>query len=50
MVSAHYGSFDMVTQVLARHGLPVTALVAQVKPAWLSDFIYRPARRPRAGI
>jgi len=39
MVSAHFGSFDMVTQVLARHGLPVTALVAQVKPAWLSDFI-----------
>lgn len=39
MVSAHYGSFDMVTQVLARHGVPVTALVAQIKPAWLSDFI-----------
>ena len=39
MVSAHYGSFDMVTQVVARHGFPVTALVAQVKPAWLSDFI-----------
>jgi phosphatidylinositol dimannoside acyltransferase len=39
MVSAHFGSFDMVTQVLARHGLPATALVAQVKPAWLSDFI-----------
>ncbi len=39
MASAHYGSFDMVTQVLTRHGVPVTALVAQVKPAWLSDFI-----------
>jgi KDO2-lipid IV(A) lauroyltransferase len=39
MVSAHFGSFDMVTQVLARHGLPATALVAQIKPAWLSDFI-----------
>jgi KDO2-lipid IV(A) lauroyltransferase len=39
MASAHFGSFDMVTQVLARHGLPVTALVAQIKPAWLSDFI-----------
>jgi KDO2-lipid IV(A) lauroyltransferase len=39
MVSAHFGSFDMVTQVLARHGLPVTVLVAQIKPAWLSDFI-----------
>ncbi|MEO8287611.1 MAG: hypothetical protein ABI670_14380 [Chloroflexota bacterium] len=39
MVSAHYGSFDMVTQVLARHGLPVTVLVAQIKPAWLSDFL-----------
>ena len=39
LVSAHYGSFDMVTQVLARHGCPVTVLVAQAKPAWLSDFI-----------
>lgn len=39
MVSAHYGSFDMVTQVLARHGLPVTVLVSQIKPAWLSDFV-----------
>jgi KDO2-lipid IV(A) lauroyltransferase len=39
MVSAHFGSFDMVTQVLARHGFPVSALVAQVKPPWLSDFI-----------
>jgi KDO2-lipid IV(A) lauroyltransferase len=39
MVSAHFGSFDMVTQVLARHGLPVTALISQIKPAWLSDFV-----------
>jgi KDO2-lipid IV(A) lauroyltransferase len=39
MVSAHYGSFDMVTQVLTRHGYPVYALIAQVKPPWLSDFI-----------
>jgi Kdo2-lipid IVA lauroyltransferase/acyltransferase len=39
MVSGHLGSFDMVTQVLARHGMPVTALIAQIKPAWLSDFI-----------
>lgn len=39
MASAHYGSFDMVTQVLARHGYPVTVLAAQIKPAWLSDFI-----------
>jgi lauroyl/myristoyl acyltransferase len=39
MVSAHYGSFDMVTQVLARHGLPITGIIARVSPAWLSDFI-----------
>jgi KDO2-lipid IV(A) lauroyltransferase len=39
MASGHFGSFDMVTQVLARHGYPVTALAAQIKPAWLSDFI-----------
>ena len=38
-VSAHFGSFDMVTQVLARHGFPVSALVAQARPAWLSDFL-----------
>ncbi len=28
MASGHFGSFDMVTQVLARHGFPVTALAA----------------------
>lgn len=39
MASGHFGSFDMVTQMLARHGYPVTALAAQIKPAWLSDFI-----------
>ncbi|MGA7733717.1 MAG: hypothetical protein WCD37_20835 [Chloroflexia bacterium] len=39
LVSAHYGSFDMVTQVLARHGFPVSVLVAQVKPPWLSEFL-----------
>lgn len=39
LASAHFGSFDMVTQVLARHGLEITVLVAQISPAWLSDFI-----------
>ncbi|HST06456.1 MAG TPA: hypothetical protein VLQ48_17215 [Chloroflexia bacterium] len=39
LASAHFGSFDMVTQMLARHGLAVTVLVAQISPAWLSDFI-----------
>jgi lauroyl/myristoyl acyltransferase len=39
LVTAHFGSFDMMTQVIARRGLPLTALVSRVKPAWLSDFI-----------
>ena len=39
LVTAHFGSFDMMTQVIARRGLPLTALIARVKPAWLSDFI-----------
>jgi lauroyl/myristoyl acyltransferase len=39
LVTAHFGSFDMMTQVIARRGLPLTALVARVRPAWLSDFI-----------
>jgi lauroyl/myristoyl acyltransferase len=39
IASAHYGSFDMVTQVLARHGFPVSVLAARIKPAWFSDFI-----------
>gem|GEM_PF-1304934 len=39
LVTAHFGAFDMITQVISRRGVPVTFLVAQVKPAWLSDFI-----------
>lgn len=39
LVSGHYGAFDEITQVISRRGLPVTVLVATVKPAWLSDFI-----------
>lgn len=39
IVSAHYGSFDIVSQVLTRHGLPVTVIVARVSPVWLSDFV-----------
>ena len=39
LVSAHFGSFDMTTQVISRRGLPLNVLIAQVKPAWLSDFI-----------
>ena len=39
LVSGHYGAFDEITQVLSRRGLPLTALIAQIKPAWLSDFI-----------
>jgi lauroyl/myristoyl acyltransferase len=39
LVSAHFGSFDMMTQVVARRGLPLTALIARIKPAWLSDFV-----------
>jgi KDO2-lipid IV(A) lauroyltransferase len=39
MVSGHYGAFDEITQVISRRGLPLTILIAQFKPAWLSDFI-----------
>jgi Kdo2-lipid IVA lauroyltransferase/acyltransferase len=39
LASAHFGSFDMVTQVLARHEVAVTALIARINPPWLSDFI-----------
>lgn len=39
LVSGHYGAFDEITQVIARQGLPLTALIAQFKPAWVSDFI-----------
>ena len=39
LVGAHFGSFDMITHVIDRRGVDVTALIAQVKPAWLSDWI-----------
>ena len=39
LVTAHFGSFDMMTHVLTRRGLPLSALVARVRPAWLSDFV-----------
>src|SRR5687768_2714130 len=39
LVTGHFGAFDMITQVITRRGLPITGIVAQVKPAWLSDFV-----------
>jgi phosphatidylinositol dimannoside acyltransferase len=39
LVSGHYGAFDEITQVISRRGLPLTVLVAQIKPAWLSEFV-----------
>jgi len=39
LASAHFGSFDMVAHVLARHDIDVTVLVARINPPWLSDFI-----------
>lgn len=39
LVSGHYGAFDEITHVISRQGLPLTVLIAQFKPAWLSDFI-----------
>jgi KDO2-lipid IV(A) lauroyltransferase len=39
LVSAHFGSFDIVSQVLDRRNANLAVLVAQVKPAWLSDWI-----------
>ena len=39
IASAHYGSFDIISQVLARHGLPITVMVARVTPEWLSDYV-----------
>jgi len=39
LVSAHFGTFDMIGQVIARRGADVRILIAQVKPAWLSDWI-----------
>lgn len=39
LVTSHYGSFDMMTQVLTRKGVPLSALIARIRPEWLSDFI-----------
>lgn len=39
LVTAHFGSFDMMTQVITRRNVPMTVLIARIKPAWLSDFI-----------
>jgi len=39
LASAHFGSFDMMTQVISRKGLPLTAMIARIKPPWASDFI-----------
>jgi len=39
LASAHFGSFDMMTQVINRKGLPLSVMIARIKPAWASDFI-----------
>lgn len=39
LVSAHFGAFDVLTQVLSRREPHLTVMAAQVKPAWLSDFV-----------
>jgi lauroyl/myristoyl acyltransferase len=39
IMTAHYGSFDIISQVLARHGLSVTVIIARVSPEWLSDYV-----------
>lgn len=39
LASAHFGAFDMVGQVIGRRGVDMRIMIAQVKPAWLSDFI-----------
>jgi lauroyl/myristoyl acyltransferase len=39
LASAHFGSFDMMTQVINRKGLPLTVMIARIKPPWASDFI-----------
>lgn len=41
LAGSHFGAFDMMTQVLSRRGLPISFLVIQFKPAWVSDFITR---------
>jgi lauroyl/myristoyl acyltransferase len=39
LVGAHFGSFDMIGQVIHRRGVDLAVLIAQVKPAWLSNWI-----------
>ncbi len=39
LASAHFGAFDMVGQVIGRREVDMRIIVAQVKPAWLSDFV-----------
>jgi lauroyl/myristoyl acyltransferase len=39
LATLHFGSFDIMTQVITRRGLPVSTIISRVKPAWLSDFI-----------
>ena len=39
LVTGHFGAFDMITQLITRRGVSISAIVAQVKPAWLSDFV-----------
>lgn len=39
LVTAHFGSFDMMTQVITRRNLPLTVLIARISPPWLSDFV-----------
>lgn len=39
LASAHFGAFDMIGQVIGRRGADMRIMIAQVKPAWLSDFI-----------
>lgn len=39
LASAHFGAFDMLGQVIGRREVDLRIIIAQVKPAWLSDFI-----------
>jgi KDO2-lipid IV(A) lauroyltransferase len=39
LVGAHFGSFDMISQVIHQRDIDLLVLIAQVKPAWLSDWI-----------
>ncbi|HMA34410.1 MAG TPA: lysophospholipid acyltransferase family protein [Chloroflexia bacterium] len=39
LVTAHWGAFDMVTQVLLRRGLSIMFLVARFRPPQVAEFI-----------